>query len=78
MVLACLVALMNKDIFVEGAYETLPFIQNLCSQWPYTALSVSQHRYLNYFNQVLLHDFTPLSKPLILEKIFIVYEEPEE
>ena len=41
MVLACLVALMNKDIFLEGAFETLPFIQNLSSHYPYTALSVS-------------------------------------
>jgi len=30
---------------------------------------------LSYFNQVLLKDFTPLSGPLVLNKILIVYEE---
>ena len=32
---------------------------------------------MSYFNQVLLHDFTPLSGPLILNKIFCVSEEPQ-
>ena len=41
MVLACLTALMNRDLFIGGAFETLPFIQNLASQYPYTTLSVS-------------------------------------
>ena len=31
---------------------------------------------MNYFNQVLLHDFTPLSSPLVLCKIMIVIDEP--
>ena len=31
---------------------------------------------MNYFSQVLLHDLTPLSKPLILSKILIVIDEP--
>ena len=31
---------------------------------------------MNYFSQVLLHDFTALSKPLILSKILIVIDEP--
>lgn len=31
---------------------------------------------MSYFNQVLRHDFTPLSNPLILSKILIVIDEP--
>ena len=66
---------MNRDLFVDGAYETLPFIQNLAQNYPYTELSLSQARYISYFNQVLLHDFTPVSSPLILNKIFFISTE---
>ena len=59
-----------------GATETLPFIQALGSNFAYTQMSFSQERYLAYFNEVLLHDFTPLFKPLILSKILIVFDEP--
>ena len=31
---------------------------------------------MNYFGQILLHDLTPLSRPLILNKILIVVDEP--
>ena len=30
---------------------------------------------MSYFNQVLLHDFTPLSSSLVLSKILIVFDE---
>ena len=40
-------------------------------------MSLSQERYLNYFSQVLLKDFTPLSGPLVLSKILIVLDEEE-
>ena len=40
-------------------------------------MSHSQTRYLNYFNQVLLYDFTPLSNPLVLSKILLVFEEED-
>lgn len=39
-------------------------------------MSLSQERYMDYFSQILLHDLTPLSKPLILNKILIVIDEP--
>ena len=29
MVLACLIALMHREIFVQGATEVLPFVQEL-------------------------------------------------
>lgn len=77
MVLACLTALMNRDLFVLGATEALPFVANLAQNYPYTKMSFSQKRYLSYFNQVLLHDFTPLSRPLVLSKILINIEEQE-
>ena len=31
---------------------------------------------MDYFSQIYLHDLTPLSKPLILNKILIVIDEP--
>lgn len=76
MTLACLVALLNREVFIDGAVEALPFIQNLGQNFDYTKMSYSQERYMNYFSQVLLHDLTPLSKPLILSKILIVIDEP--
>ena len=39
-------------------------------------MSLSQERYMDYFSQIYLHDLTPLSKPLILNKILIVIDEP--
>jgi len=50
MTLACLIALMNREIFIEGVPEVLPFIQNLAQNFPYTKMSYSQDRYMNYFN----------------------------
>ena len=32
-------------------------------------------RYLNYFDQIILQDFIPITKPLILCKIIITFEE---
>ena len=29
MTLACLIALMNRELFIDGPMEVLPFIQNL-------------------------------------------------
>ena len=40
-------------------------------------MSHSQKRYLDYFNQVLLYDFTPLSNPLVLSKILLVFDEED-
>jgi len=77
MVLACLIALLNRDHFIDGPREALPFIANLAQNFPYTIMSLSQERYLNYFSQVLLKDFTPLSGPLVLSKILIVLDEEE-
>ena len=36
MILACLAALMHRDIFIRGTEETLPFIQDLASNFAYT------------------------------------------
>lgn len=41
---------MNREVFIEGAPEALPFIQNLAQNFPYTKMSYSQDRYMNYFN----------------------------
>ena len=68
---------MNRDMFINGAAEALPFIQDLAQNYAYTKMSHSQTRYLNYFNQVLLYDFTPLSNPLVLSKILLVFEEED-
>ena len=76
MTLACLTALLNREVFIDGATEVIPFIQNLGQNFEYTKMSYSQERYMNYFSQILLHDLTPLSKPLILSKILIVIDEP--
>ena len=76
MTLACLTALLNREVFIDGATEVIPFIQNLGQNFDYTKMSYSQERYMNYFSQILLHDLTPLSKPLILSKILIVIDEP--
>ena len=76
MTLACLTALLNREVFIDGATEAIPYIQNLGQNFDYTKMSYSQERYMNYFSQVLLHDLTPLSKPLILSKILIVIDEP--
>jgi len=50
LVLACVTALMNRELFIDGAYETLPFIQDLASNYAYAQMSLSQERYLSYFN----------------------------
>ena len=76
MPLACLTALLHREVFIDGATEVIPFIQNLGQNFEYTKMSYSQERYMNYFSQILLHDLTPLSKPLILSKILIVIDEP--
>ena len=37
-------------------------------------MSNSQIRYMNYFDQVILNDFIPLTRPLIMCKIIITLE----
>ena len=39
LVLACLAALMHRSVFVDGTVETLPFIQDLASNYAYTKMS---------------------------------------
>ena len=39
---------------------------------------VSQWRYLDYFDQVLLHGFIPLSRSLILSKVVIMHDPDGE
>jgi len=41
---------MNRDLFINGATEALPFIQDFAQHYPYTKMSISQERYLSYFN----------------------------
>ena len=41
MVLVCLITIMNRHLFVEGASEALPFIQDLAQNFPYTKMSGS-------------------------------------
>ena len=77
LIAACLVAVLHRELFISGAMETLPFIAALGSSYPYTKMSISQMRYLSYFNQVFLRDFAPLSKSLKLSKILIVFDEPD-
>ena len=50
MALACLIALMNRKLFIDGTQEVLPFLQDLGSNFAYTKFSFSQNRYLNYFD----------------------------
>ncbi len=50
MVLSCLVSLLNRDLFQNGPKEALPFITNLAQNFPYTKMSLSQERYMNYFS----------------------------
>lgn len=77
LVLSCLVALIYRDTFVEGPAEALPFVANLAQNYPYTKMGFSQKLYMNYFKQVLLFDFTPLARPLMLSKILFVIDEQE-
>lgn len=41
LILACLVALMHRDIFVDGAIEALPFVADLAQNFAYTEMSFS-------------------------------------
>ena len=41
-------------------------------------MSVSQWRYLDYFDQVLLHGFIPLSRSLSLNKMVIMHDQDEQ
>ena len=41
LVLACLVALMHRDLFVDGATEALPFVAELAQNFAYTHMSYS-------------------------------------
>lgn len=41
LVLACLIAFMHRETFVEGATEVLPFVQELAQFYTYTDMSWS-------------------------------------
>ena len=77
MLLACLVAFTNKNLFTGGAKEALPYIQMFANDFSFNKMSVSQWRYLDYFDQVLLHGFIPLSRSLTLSKV-VIMNDPDE
>ena len=57
-----------------GSLEALPYVQKYSDQYSYTQMSHSQMRYLNYFDQILLKGFIPVTRALNLDKIVIVFD----
>ena len=79
MILSCLIAFLHRQVFMGGSREALPYIQRFAEKYSFSKMSDSQHRYLGYFDQILLNGFIPLSRPLLLSKIIIVYDaNPDE
>jgi molybdopterin-guanine dinucleotide biosynthesis protein len=67
----------HKAEFPNGAVQVLPYVQEMWSFYKCTQMSEAQMTYLEYFDQVLVKGFMPLSKSLTLSKIVLVSDIEE-